>query len=65
MRLLLKSLIEEELFDSINHFLEKFNHSFEITKIKLSGVGKKAHLGIDYFEKYITDKKYHFFLNEA
>ena len=60
-----KRIIEEELFDSINHFLEKFNHSFKITKIKLSGVGKKAHLEIDYFEKDITDKKYHLFLNEA
>jgi ABC-type lipoprotein export system ATPase subunit len=60
-----KRIIEEELFDSINHFLEKFNHNFKITKIKLSGVGKKAHLEIDYFEKDITDKKYHLFLNEA
>ncbi len=58
-------IIEEELFDSMNHFLQKFNHNFKITKIKLSGFGKKAHLEIDYFEKDITDKKYHLFLNEA
>lgn len=58
-------IIEEELFDSMNHFLQKFNHNFKITKIKLSGFGKKAHLEIDYFDNDITDKKYHLFLNEA
>ncbi len=60
-----KRIIEKDLFSEINNFLEKFKHNFKITKIKLSGVGKKAYLEIDYFDNDITDKKYHLFLNEA
>ena len=60
-----KDIIQNQLFANINLFLEKFNHGFKMTKIKLSGIGKKAFLEIDYFEKDITNHKYHLFLNEA
>ena len=60
-----KNIIQNDLFDNINLFLGKFNHGFKITNIKLSGIGKKAFLEIDYFEKDITNHKYHLFLNEA
>jgi len=60
-----KNILQNDLFDNINLFLGKFNHGFKINKIKLSGIGKKAFLEIDYFEKDITNHKYHLFLNEA
>lgn len=60
-----KKIIHEELFDDINLFLEKFQQNFKITAIELSGIGKKAYLKIEYFNKDISDYKFHHFLNEA
>ena len=59
----LKRIIQEELFDTINLFLEQFNQDFKITSIQLSGIGRTAYLEIDYFDKPIM--YYHQFLNEA
>lgn len=58
-----KRIINDELFDDINLFLEQFNQNFKITEIKLSGIGKKAYLEIEYFN--LPLQNYHNFLNEA
>ncbi len=58
-----KRIIQEELFDNINLFLEQFNQDFKITSIQLSGIGRTTYLEIDYFDKPII--RYHHFLNEA
>ncbi len=57
-------IIQEELFDDINLFLEKFQQNFKITSISLSVFGK-AYLQIEYFNKDISDYRFHLFLNEA
>ena len=57
-------IIQEELFDEINLFLEKFQQNFKITTISLSVFGK-AYLQIEYFNKDISDYRFHLFLNEA
>jgi len=59
-----EKIIQEELFDDINLFLEKFQQNFKITSISLSVFGK-AYLKIEYFNKDISDYKFHHFLNEA
>jgi len=59
-----EKIIQEELFDAINLFLEKFQQNFKITSISLSVFGK-AYLKIEYFNKDISDYKFHHFLNEA
>jgi len=58
-----KNIIQVELFDDINLFLERFNQNFKITKIDLKGIDRKAYLEIDYFDKQLEN--YHTFLNEA
>jgi ABC-type multidrug transport system ATPase subunit len=60
-----EKIIQEELFDDINIFLEKFQQNFKITSISLSGIGKKAYLKIEYFNKDISAYKFHLFLNES
>jgi len=57
-------IIQEELFDDINLFLEKFQQNFKIISISLSVFGK-AYLQIEYFNKDISDYRFHLFLNEA
>ncbi len=59
-----EKIIQEELFDDINLFLEKFSQNFKITNISLSVFGK-AYLKIEYFNKDISAYKFHHFLNEA
>lgn len=59
-----EKIIQEELFDDINLFLEKFSQNFKITNISLSVFGK-AYLNIEYFSKDISAYKFHHFLNEA
>jgi energy-coupling factor transporter ATP-binding protein EcfA2 len=58
-----KRIIKDELFDDINLFLTFFNQKFIITDIKLSGIGRKVYLEIDFFNKALTN--YQNFLNEA
>lgn len=58
-----KRIIQDELFDDINLFLKQFNQNFKIIEIKLSGIGKKAYLKIEYFDEPLEN--YQNFLNEA
>ena len=60
---ILKKILNDELFDTINLFLEEFNQGFKIEKINFSAVYRTIRLDIDYFGEIKSN--YHNFLNEA
>ena len=58
-----KTILKDEIFDDINHFLNFFDHNIKITDIKFDAFNKKTTLDIEIFEKPI--ERYQHFLNEA
>jgi len=58
-----EEILKNELFDSINIFLEQFKQNFKLIDIEFSAGFKKILLKIEYFDEVIED--YQLFLNEA
>jgi ABC-type lipoprotein export system ATPase subunit len=58
-----KNILDKELFENINLFLNEFKQSFKIEKINFSAGYKSINLDIDYFGEIKSN--YHNFLNEA
>jgi wobble nucleotide-excising tRNase len=58
-----KNIIRNELFESINLFIDKFEQNFKLTNVEFSGFGRKVFLDIDYFDRPV--EIFHNFLNEA
>lgn len=58
-----KTILKDEIFDDINHFLNFFDHNIKITDIKFDAFNKKTTLDIEIFDKPI--ERYQHFLNEA
>jgi len=58
-----ESILKEELFDSINIFLEQFDQKFKLTEINFNFGFQKVNLEIEYFDNKIEE--YQNFLNEA
>lgn len=58
-----EKILKEDLLDSINTFLVKFQQNFKLKEVIFSAFYQKVNLKIEYFDKEIEE--YQLFLNEA